>query len=229
MALGQDKARVYLRNTVVHPPGHPLSALQPLLREVRVQGGFSLVQATPFSPGYAQLEARASWPPSTSVTEFFMVVAGQLYPGLRVAVPGNAPQFAFSLEHAIQLCVAADIDLNKSRLNRLWDDRSGKQQLTALFAYKGSRQFHELCVAHQIPLALVTVADIITDPSLGSVRFFQELDAWETFQALDTFIGGMVRGDERAMVRISDNDRLTQHGFDAQSFRKPPSKKRRKN
>lgn len=228
MALGQDRARVYLRNTVTQSASHPLSVLQPLLREVRVLGGLRFVQTTPFSPGYAQLEAHISWLPSTSVTEFFVVLAGQLYPGLRVAIPGNAPQYAFSVEHAVNLCVAADIDLNKSRFNRIWETRSGEQQLTALFAYKGSRQFHELCVEHHTPLALVTVVDIITDPALGAVRFFQELDAWGTFQALDTFIGGMARGDESAMVRISDQDRLKQHGFDAQSFRKPPSKKLRK-
>ena len=228
MALGQDRSRVYLRNTAAHAENHPLTVLQPLLREVRVLGGFSVAQTTPFSPGYAQLEARASWLPSTSVTEFFVLLAGQLYPGLRVGVPGAAPQYAYSLEHAVQLCLAAAIDLRKSRFNRIWDTRSGEQQLAALFAYKHSRQFHELCVEHRVPLALVTVADVLTDPALGAVRFFQELDAWETFQALDTFIGGMACSDEDAMVRISDKDRLTQHGFDAQSFRKPPSKKGRK-
>jgi hypothetical protein len=88
--------------------------------------------------------------------------------------------------------------------------------------------FSRTSVEHRVPLALVTVADVLTDPALGAVRFFQELDAWETFQALDTFIGGMACSDEDAMVRISDKDRLTQHGFDAQSFRKPPSKKGRK-
>ena len=228
MALGQDRTRVYLRNTATQSASHPLSVLQPILREVRVLGGFSFVQATPFSPGYAKLETRARCLPSTSVTEFFVVLAGQLYPGLRVAVPGRAPQYAYSLEQAVQLCVAANINLEKSRFSRFWDTRSGEQQLTALFAYKGSRQFHEICVEHRIPLALVTVVDIITDPALGGVRFFQELDAWETFQVLDTFIGGIARGDEEAMIRISDKDRLKQHGFNAQSFRKPPSKTLRK-
>jgi hypothetical protein len=61
---------------------------------------------------------------------------------------------------------------------------------------------------------------------LKDVAFFKVLDAWQAFQELEMFLGGIAAPENRPPVAISDKDRIAQRGFDRYSFRKAPTKRR---
>lgn len=228
MALGQDRTRVFLRTPCIvdqQTDRHALAPCQALLRTVFQVNRLGIVHITPFSPRYATQAAARPSRPSTVLTEFLVLIGGQCFPGYRIDLPGKGATFSYGLEQALAACVAADIDPRKVRRG-LFERRSLEQQLKQLYALRDNTQLNEACIEHQIPLALITCAEIVINPCLAESRFFQAMDPWQAFQTLDQFIGGLANNDEHAMARVSDADRIAQHGFDARSFRKPPTKTR---
>lgn len=61
------------------------------------------------------------------------------------------------------------------------------------------------------------------DPVLKDLGFFRVLGAYETFQEISMFMGGVLNGSDRPTARVSDPIRFLKHGFDRWSFRKKAS------
>ncbi|MBC8427279.1 MAG: hypothetical protein H8D97_00145, partial [Proteobacteria bacterium] len=68
------------------------------------------------------------------------------------------------------------------------------------------------------------------NPCLKNYKFFTQYDAYQAFQEISMFIGGVLPRKEPDTVDISDACRSYQKGFDSWSFRKsgPNSKKKAK-
>jgi hypothetical protein len=60
---------------------------------------------------------------------------------------------------------------------------------------------------------------------LKTVAFYKVMDAWQAFQELEMFLGGIAAPENKMPVVIADKDRIAQRGFDRFSFRKAPTKR----
>jgi hypothetical protein len=67
---------------------------------------------------------------------------------------------------------------------------------------------------------------VTVNAMLKDVGFFKALDAWQAFQELEMFLGGIAAPENRPPVVIADKDRIAQRGFDRFSFRRAPTKRR---
>lgn len=64
------------------------------------------------------------------------------------------------------------------------------------------------------------------NPLLKDYEFYKVFDAFQTFQEIMMFMGGVLGKGEKEIVEVQDKYKITQHGFDYKwSFRKEPEKK----
>lgn len=217
MSAGQDRSCVYLRET-----DH--SATLGLEFERRLQGLIPGVR-------YAHIRHRDPRKPwSEQVAEAFVVIlAGRLYPGMRffegrrgAGLDEVDSTFVYSLNDTEAQCAARGIP---------WDKRSPFSKRTAgevyaqFFALDGDQRFVANAVDERLPLCLAARPShdshlrLVRNPVLRDLAFYRRLDAWQTFQELSMFLGGMLAPESVELSKISDKDRLLQRGFDKRSFR----------
>lgn len=67
---------------------------------------------------------------------------------------------------------------------------------------------------------------MVLNPSLKALEFYRVRDAIQAYQALEMFFDGRAAPENQPPVVIEDKHRIAQHGFDAHSFRKAPTKRR---
>ena len=69
------------------------------------------------------------------------------------------------------------------------------------------------------------VEKFIINPLLKDYEFYKVFDAFQAFQEISMFMGGVLGRGEKEIVEVADKYKITQHGFDKWSFRKEPQKK----
>lgn len=62
----------------------------------------------------------------------------------------------------------------------------------------------------------------IINPILKDYQFYKVFDAFQTFQEIQMYLGGVLGRGEKEIVEVEDKYRIAQHGFDKWSFRKEP-------
>lgn len=67
---------------------------------------------------------------------------------------------------------------------------------------------------------------IATNVALKSLQFFKVKDAYTCFQDISMYVSGVLKSPTSNMIQISDEDKLSKHGFDEWSFRKLPTKRK---
>lgn len=158
------------------------------------------------------------------LSPFLVAFAGKLYPGLRVAVQRGLKetvQYFYDWD-SVQ---AHHADWSEEHNLFTFSDRT-ESRMKAHFALHGSTQMQAHLTAHRLGVVLVftdgrhVVYEV--NPSLQQLEFYRVLDAWQAFQELSMFWGGLA-APEKTLAPLAEADRLTQHGFDHMSFRKPPS------
>lgn len=65
-------------------------------------------------------------------------------------------------------------------------------------------------------------------PCLKDLGFQRLKDSYTTYQDIFQFVAGTLNKPENKMVKISDKDKIHKHGFDKWSFRKLPTKRKKK-
>lgn len=89
----------------------------------------------------------------------------------------------------------------------------------------------ELFHQHQVPIFLIEPSEIrhkntlILNPNLKDLDFQTVKDTYTTYQDIYQYVAGVLNSPENKMVKISDKDKISKHGFDKHSFRKLPTKK----
>lgn len=63
---------------------------------------------------------------------------------------------------------------------------------------------------------------IVTNPRLARLGFWQVRDAYSTYQDISMFLGGVMGTEGKDMVQLTDSEVHQKHGFDKWSFRKMP-------
>ncbi len=65
----------------------------------------------------------------------------------------------------------------------------------------------------------------LINPLLKEYQFYKVFDAFQAFQEVSMFIGGVLGNKEKDIVVVEDKYKIAQHGFDKWSFRKEPENK----
>jgi len=60
----------------------------------------------------------------------------------------------------------------------------------------------------------------IINPNLSDYQFYKVFDAFQAFQEISMFMGGVLGRGEKEIVEVADKYKIEQHGFDKWSFRK---------
>lgn len=69
------------------------------------------------------------------------------------------------------------------------------------------------------------IRDIIINPSLDQLMFQKVMDVTRMYQELDMYISGTLSYPQNAMIEVSNEEKITKHGFDKKlSFRKRKEK-----
>jgi len=66
----------------------------------------------------------------------------------------------------------------------------------------------------------------IVNPILKDYEFYKVVDAFQAFQEISMFLGGVLGRGEKEIVVVADKYKIAQHGFDKWSFRKEPETKK---
>jgi hypothetical protein len=105
-------------------------------------------------------------------------------------------------------------------------------RLERYFRQQGSAELMQWSIENRIAIAVLRIGGrfdksiLQIHPPLKDIQFYRLFGAAEAFQELDMFWGGVLAPESNPTIGISDKDRIAQHGFDARSFRKGPSRKR---
>jgi len=158
---------------------------------------------------------------------------------LRLAATGGAYRFpdATSVHYSIDAAVAwASTVAHEEEGARIREviERKAKAQLRTLAA-----QGQDLPPSVQTWLANNQAAILAVDAgmykawltkntSLGALQFYKLFSPTQAYQQIDMYLSGILAAENRPMVEISDKVRAQQHGFDCNSFRKSPTKRKPK-
>lgn len=69
---------------------------------------------------------------------------------------------------------------------------------------------------------------LITNPPLKEVGFYRVVDAFTAFQELSMYMSGVLSNNQQPPISISDVDMRDAKGFNDRSFKKEPTKRRKK-
>lgn len=151
-----------------------------------------------------------------------VLFVGRLYPYARVEVYRGSMRmpaktqvhYVFSYDKLAALLEESHVDSrNKARVHE-W---------RAFFELAGSEQLMSVAIEHHLVIArwFAWAQELTINPRLAETEFYRQVDAWQAFQEISMFLGGLAHPD-RVPVEVSAKDRIVQHGFDKWSFRKRP-------
>ena len=103
-----------------------------------------------------------------------------------------------------------------------------------------TKEFDELCEEHKCPTLVAYFAEdifnksykqtkVTGNPILKDYNFVTVVDPYTAYQELEMYIGGVLGNTETNVATVDDEHRYAGHGFNKESFRKSPGKKRGKN
>lgn len=92
----------------------------------------------------------------------------------------------------------------------------------AVMQYMVDQKYAIMTIAHDHCPCTRSDMKVVVNDTLKEFEFYRVLNAYEAYQELDMFVGGVLTVNEDATSTITDKDRIVQHGFDKYSFRKPP-------
>lgn len=176
---------------------------------------------------------------SARCTSFAVLFCGWLHRGVRVEIqrPWNSeepsiPDHCFyktqALAEYLRQYGMELIAQNKRRWR--WFD-SDRLRPETILDDEAHHRYSQFSLENRIP---ILVADFSRHPEEERVRtncmlkpyeFFRVFDAYNTYQELSMYIGGVLPAQDAMTATVSDKDRAYQHGYDKWSFRRMPTKR----
>ena len=118
----------------------------------------------------------------------------------------------------------------KYRWSTLFTEKTNKK-IVDFFEYSGSAQFENELLTNKIVTAVLNSYlnsegnHFTINLPLKEVDFYRKFDAWQAYQELSMYIGGVLAPESKPMIKTDDKYKVIGHGFDEMSFRKLPTKK----
>lgn len=88
--------------------------------------------------------------------------------------------------------------------------------------------FFDRLITHQRHYNRDLTANFIENPILKDLNFYNVVDPYNAFRDIEMFLGGVMAQAENKMIQIDDEHLAQAKGFDCYSFKKEPSKRKRK-
>ena len=231
MGAGIDMSRVFVRNTeeiwkeeARHRIGHDLQQERTSKWDVFRPRMSGMIVKTKRRDIY--------------ITPFAITFCGKVYYGLKLEhvdrdYRGNS-EFIYSLEQAEKLYKKYHITLHdKPKHRNFWRPSHKAENKEDLKNYlRVSNQHEQLLIDEKIAIGVYSnvppFATFTANPCLKDFGFQKVFNPYQAFQELDMFISGVLPETDNAMLRISDKDLAKAKGFDCYSFKKEPTKHKRK-
>lgn len=126
-----------------------------------------------------------------------------------------------------------------SNMGSKYDFREGNWWPSKYYKFRNhdTSKMTELFHQFQTPLFLLNheyyyskpgKTTITLGPCLKDLKFQTIKDPYTTYQDIFQYVAGTLNKPENKMVEISDKDKISKHGFDRWSFKKLPTKRKKK-
>lgn len=171
-----------------------------------------------------------------TLTYMVLGFCGKLYPLVEIhshsSYVGSQVEeydYAYSIEE-LQDILKSKYKTQLSENKRRFSFLRSSHDLVALFSQDLSK-LEKYFMEYNCPTFLFfdktpeRIPCIATNVCLKTVQFFKQKDTFTCFQDISMYVSGVLRSPTPEMIKISDEDKLSKHGFDEWSFRKLPSKK----
>ena len=129
---------------------------------------------------------------------------------------------------------------NSKRVWRTYNNQWTNRELNKLSDALKNKQLLELFQKYKVPVFVIgsekhhsdplfeNEERCVLNPRLTNFKFEKVIDPYQAFQELEMFISGVLGVGERSTIKISDKNKIIEHGFDYKwSFRKEPTKKQK--
>lgn len=183
---------------------------------------------------------------------FVVFFCGRQYPGIRIEVRAgwqmtdNITRYCYSTDECREFLVANKIPPRALFSERFYNGHYDDGYVNEFF---NSRSRDELPLFQKHNCAVMASgykgfytfnldpADTgyeryghlsIKYPCLSKLEFFRVVDTNQAFQSIQSFLSGVLGISTPPMVAVSEKTRIAKRGFDKWSFRKLPTKKRKK-
>ena len=169
---------------------------------------------------------------------FAIAFCGKIYRGFSAVVkPSDATptrKACYTKDELIQFLASHKINITEKSYRGRWIpfwDRSWTEYLAQpqcdasaeswFIERKIAVMVSDLEVKQEYALTREHETGIIINPCLKRYEFYRIFDAYQTFQELSMFVGGILPGADADMAVVNDKDRYAQRGFDVKwGFRK---------
>lgn len=166
---------------------------------------------------------------------FCVLFCGRLYRGVRVDVTGGYEHIGESPCWFNTLGLTGYLRRFEMELKVENRYRWRAVKAETFLDNNGSRQHWQWAIESRTIVLVADMKNVFDEKSyvrydcpLKPYQFYKQFDPYQAYQEIAMFVDGVLPGKDNAMARISDKDRVAQHGFDKWSFRRLPTKERRK-
>lgn len=141
--------------------------------------------------------------------------------------------FGFNCYYSYESLFQAMADTNDKRLLNLIDGKNKYKWKYSFYNNKikeyetvdklNSNQdfLNNICRLANFPIIIFTYNKAIVNPKLSIYKFQTVVDPYTAFQEISSFITNVIGIGENETIEIEDKYKITQHGYNKQSFRHP--------
>lgn len=224
MGQGQDQSLLYVRHTqeikgddraaypILQKFSHPMGIIK--------EDIYNRLETVPFFVGFCGKMYRG------------IAVRRQYWSLMQTWVTDDTAMLYYDLTLLEQCFAQYGFDLHKSEQRRWYKGwmNERKKRLTEWLGNQGTLENEKMMIEKRI--SIFTVSEIrhgngtlIINPRLTDFGFYKLFNAYQAFQELSMWIGGVLPRDGALMATVDEKHRYMQHGFDPKwSFRKMPQK-----
>lgn len=198
-------------------------------------------------PAYLGFKGESSWRRYNAITinrrEYnydtqLVWFAGERYSGIKLTIRDQMsygtqepPQWFWTKEAFLNHLEALMLELDDEHW--LHENRLSSDNLDSFFSYSPRKAETDWLIDNRISVAISATTDhqtgwlskgrpgwYVNCDGLDKLGFAKCLDPYSAFQKLSQWVGGVLTGEGKPMVKITDEKVvLKKHGFDKQSFR----------
>lgn len=184
-----------------------------------------------------------------SPTAVYVVVAGKLYQGIEINMPyGHVPESffiwdapTFRTEMAKRGFMLEPAERSKWAFGRakfrMASAKLNAERIDAYFKpYTLDKKTYDRMIERRVTTAVarLSLPDYeqknrvwhVNSDGLKTVQFYRALSAYQCWQEISMWVGGVLPRSPNPMVEVSNDIKIAKHGFDDMSFRKYPEKPR---
>jgi hypothetical protein len=166
---------------------------------------------------------------------FSVCFCGKLYMGMEVSTQTYGyvrtnKRICYSIDELMTFMNEHQLTFESSKHNQVLSKQQ-KQRLETYFSRNGTDMPLQYMIDNKYAIMSFKRVffpdrdtEVAVNGTLKELEFYRVMDAYQAYQELDMFVGGVLTQCDKMVDTVADKDRIVQHGFDKYSFRKPPEK-----